>query len=223
MERTKQQLDRRTFVKASALTTGGILLAPSMMAAKAHIDGNDVIKIGLIGCGGRGTGAIVQALSSGQNVQLVAMADAFRDRLDNCYDRITDPKFKDWSKDEPSKIQDKIAVPDEHKFDGFDGYKKVIPLCDVVILATPPGFRPMHFEAAVEAGKHIEPIRHFGFHFDRALKKRLRRDGKELGRMGGSVVVEQGGLSLFYIELELIELETAFAVAGDRSRDDQQI
>lgn len=155
MEKAKQQLDRRTFVKASALATGGILLAPSMMAAKAHIDGNDVIKIGLIGCGGRGTGAVVQALSSGQNVQLVAMADAFRDRLDNCYNRITDPKFKDWSKDEPSKIQDKIAVPEEHKYDGFDGYKKVIPLCDVVILATPPGFRPIHFEAAVNAGKHV--------------------------------------------------------------------
>lgn len=153
MEKSKQQIDRRTFVKASSLAMGGALLAPSMMAAKAHIDGDDVIKIGLIGCGGRGTGAAVQALSSGQNVKLVAMADAFRDRLDQSYKRITDQNS--YASDEPVKVDDLVDVPEEHKFVGFDGYKKVIPLVDVVVIATPPGFRPAHFEAAVKAGKHV--------------------------------------------------------------------
>ena len=154
MEKNKN-LDRRTFMKTSTLAMGGVMLAPSMVAAKAHIAGDDVIKIGLIGCGGRGKGAAVQALSSGQNVKLVAMADAFRDRLDQAYDQITDPEFKNWSSDEPVDVKSKIVVPEEHKFDGFDGYKKVIPLVDVVILATPPGFRPMHFEACIKAGKHV--------------------------------------------------------------------
>ncbi|MEK7258161.1 MAG: twin-arginine translocation signal domain-containing protein, partial [Bacteroidota bacterium] len=72
---------RREFVKTSALAAGGVLLMPSMLAAKAHLDGDDTIKVALVGCGGRGTGAIIQALSTKQNVKLVAMADAFRDRL----------------------------------------------------------------------------------------------------------------------------------------------
>ncbi len=148
-------INRRDFVKTSGLVAGSMLLAPSLVAAKAHIDGADTIKVGLIGCGGRGTGAIVQALSSGQNVKLVAMADAFRDNLDKCYKKIYSAEFQDWSSDELKDMRPFIDVPEEHKFDGFDGYKKVIPLCDVVVIATPPGFRPIHFEEAVKQSKHI--------------------------------------------------------------------
>lgn len=148
-------INRRDFVKTSGLVAGSMLLAPSLVAAKAHIDGSDTIKVGLIGCGGRGTGAIVQALSSGQNVKLVAMADAFRDNLDKCYKKIYSAEFQDWSSDELKDMRPFIDVPEEHKFDGFDGYKKVIPLCDVVVIATPPGFRPIHFEEAVRQSKHI--------------------------------------------------------------------
>ncbi|HMQ49053.1 MAG TPA: Gfo/Idh/MocA family oxidoreductase [Saprospiraceae bacterium] len=144
-----QSLDRRTFVKNSGLAVGGLVLAPSLLAAKAHIDGSDAIKVGLIGCGGRGTGAAVQAMSTSQNVQLVAMADAFRDNVDNSYQQIK------GELENNGIALDKLQVPEEHKFAGFDAYKKVIPLCDVVILATPPGFRPEHFEAAVKAGKHV--------------------------------------------------------------------
>ena len=126
-----------------------MLLAPSMLAAKAYIDGSDAIRIGLIGCGGRGTGAAVQALLSGQNVQLVAMADAFRDNLDNSYKQIV---AEAENNELPAEC---IKVPEEHKFAGFEAYERVLPLCDVVILATPPGFRPIHFEAAVRAGKHV--------------------------------------------------------------------
>ena len=92
----KTNIDRRSFVKASSLAVGGMMLS-STLAAKAHIGGDDAIKIGLIGCGGRGTGAIVQALASGQNVKLVAMADAFRDRLDKCYNQISTKEYTDWS------------------------------------------------------------------------------------------------------------------------------
>lgn len=148
-------INRRDFVKTSGLVAGSMMLAPSLVAAKAHIDGADTIKVGLVGCGGRGTGAIVQALSSGQNVKLVAMADAFRDNLDKCYKKIYSAEFQDWSSDELKDMRPYIEVPEEHKFAGFDGYKKVIPLCDVVVIATPPGFRPIHFEEAIKQNKHV--------------------------------------------------------------------
>src|SRR5699024_8250593 len=103
------------------------------------------LKIALVGCGGRGTGAANQALSADEGTQLVAMADAFRDRLDESYEKLS-KRYGDTGQ---------LSVPEEHKFTGFDGYKKAIALADVVILATPPGFRPIHFEEAVRAGKHV--------------------------------------------------------------------
>lgn len=136
------------------MAMGGLMITPSLMA-KANIDGDDVIKIGVIGCGGRGTGAVIQALSTKQNVKLVAMADAFEDNLKKCYAHISKQEVTDWSLDEPINLQAKIDVPEEHRFAGFEAYKKVIPLVDVVLLATPPGFRPMHFEACIKAGKHV--------------------------------------------------------------------
>lgn len=145
---------RRDFVKTSAMAAGGVFLMPSFLGAKAHIDGDDAIKVALIGCGGRGTGAAVQALSTKQNVKLVAMADAFRDRLDEAYNVLTADDISDWSGTEGS-VKGRVQVPEEHKFVGFDAYKKAIPLADVVILTTPPGFRPIHFEEAVKQGKHI--------------------------------------------------------------------
>ncbi len=147
-------MDRRSFVKQSTLAAGGVLMA-STLDAKAYAGlADDTIKIGLIGCGGRGTGAATQALSTAQNVKLVAMADAFRDRLDSCYDYITDQTYADSSGEQQS-MSGRVMVDEAHKFVGFDAYKKVLPLVDVVILTTPPGFRPVHFEAAVNAGKHI--------------------------------------------------------------------
>jgi predicted dehydrogenase len=107
-------------------------------------------KVAVIGCGGRGTGAAVQALMSKQNVKIVAMADAFKDRLDECYKNVAGELANAGA-----GTKGTLDVPEERKFVGFDGYLKAIPLADVVILATPPGFRPIHFEEAVKQGKHI--------------------------------------------------------------------
>ncbi len=144
---------RRVFVKQGGLLSTGIIAAPMMSQANYFSGADDSIKIALIGCGGRGTGAALQALQSKQNVKLVAMADAFRDRLDSCYKNITSEDLSDAGT--KGSVKTMVDVPDERKFVGFDAYLKAIPLADVVILATPPGFRPIHFEEAVNQGKHI--------------------------------------------------------------------
>ncbi|MCU0450473.1 MAG: Gfo/Idh/MocA family oxidoreductase [Bernardetiaceae bacterium] len=146
-------LTRRDFVKGSALAAGSLLTAS--LPGGAYAWGiNDTIKVALVGCGGRGTGAAAQALAVKQNVKLVAMADAFPDRLTDAYTALATRKYKDWSGAEID-VTKKVEVPKDRQFVGFDAYKKAIDLADVVILATPPGFRPMHFEYAVNAGKHV--------------------------------------------------------------------
>ncbi|MFN7279060.1 MAG: dehydrogenase, partial [bacterium] len=140
---------RRDFVRQSGLLAGGIMAAPLMSNANYYSGADDTIKVALIGCGGRGTGAAMQALSTTQNVKLVAMADAFRDRIDGCYKAITNEENSEKGKN----IKSKVDVPEERKFVGFDAYLKAIPLADVVILSTPPGFRPIHFEEAVKQNK----------------------------------------------------------------------
>ena len=114
---------------------------------------DDAIKVAVIGCGGRGTGAAMQALLSKQNVKLVAMADAFRDRIDECYNALMSDDISEAGVS--GNLKNKIAVKEDTKFVGFDAYMKAIPLADVVILATPPGFRPIHFEEAIKQGKHV--------------------------------------------------------------------
>ncbi|MEM9932590.1 MAG: Gfo/Idh/MocA family oxidoreductase [Bacteroidota bacterium] len=146
-------VDRRTFLKGSALMGAG-MLASTNLSASMHLSDDDTIKIAVVGCGGRGTGAAAQALSVKENVKLVAMADAFEDNVENSYKRLTDPNFSDWSGESKSLV-DRIDVPKERRFHGFDAYKEAIKLADVVILATPPGFRPMHFEEAIRQDKHV--------------------------------------------------------------------
>lgn len=140
---------RRKFVQQSSLIAGGLIAAPFLGNANFFSGSAGTIKVALIGCGGRGTGAAIQALSTKQNVQLVAMADAFKDRLDSCYKAITDNLA------ESGIDKNKVNVPEDRKFTGFDAYEKAIALADVVILTTPPGFRPIHFETAIKLGKHV--------------------------------------------------------------------
>jgi predicted dehydrogenase len=141
---------RRDFVKQGTMLAGAIPAAPLISNANFFSGSDDVIKVAVIGCGGRGTGAAVQALMSKQNVKIVAMADAFKDRLDECYKNVAGELANAGA-----GTKGTLDVPEERKFVGFDGYLKAIPLADVVILATPPGFRPIHFEEAVKLGKHI--------------------------------------------------------------------
>lgn len=137
---------RREFLKTSAMI-GGALAAPAILSRNVFaLDNNETLKIGLIGCGGRGTGAAGQALRADQNVALVAMADAFEDRLQSSLKNLQADK----------QIADKIKVAPDHCFTGFDAYQKLIDSgVDVVLLATPPGFRPLHLQAAIAAGKHV--------------------------------------------------------------------
>jgi predicted dehydrogenase len=147
MENENTRHSRRDFVKQTTMLAGGIMAMPLVSNAGYFQSVDDTIKVAVIGCGGRGTGAAMQALSTKQNVKLVAMADAFRDRLDSAYKALTDG--------DEGNVKDKVAVTEETKFVGFDAYKKVIPMADVVIIATPPGFRPIHFEEAINQGKHV--------------------------------------------------------------------
>ena len=131
---------RREFLKSSALA-GALAAVPN-----AHAGGSDVLRIGLVGCGSRGTGAAVQALNADKNVKLVALADAFRDRLESSLAHI---------KKDPM-VGAKVDVTQERSFVGFDAYKQLLGCgVDVVLLCTPPHFRPAQLKAAVEAGKHV--------------------------------------------------------------------
>jgi predicted dehydrogenase len=143
------QKTRRDFVKNSSLLAGGLIMSPLFSNANFFSGAEGTIKIALVGCGGRGTGAAMQALLTKQDVKLVAMADAFRDRIDKCYTTL----LKDDGSG--SSVKNRIDVPEERKFVGFDAYAKAIALADVVILTTPPGFRPLHFEEAINKGKHV--------------------------------------------------------------------
>lgn len=140
----KANSDRRDFIKAGAAAA-----AVSLLPTAVHAAGNDVIKVGLIGCGGRGTGAAKNILEADKSVHIHAVGDAFQERADGCLNSLTnDSTLK--------KIAgDRINVG-ERKFAGLDAYQKVIDSgADLIILATPPGFRPMHLEAAINAGKNI--------------------------------------------------------------------
>jgi len=137
---------RRSFLKTtSALFAGGTLVGGQLpLARAAHAYGSDVIKLGLIGCGGRGTGAAGEAMSTEGPTKLVAIADAFESRSSTCLGQL---KKKNYAKQLDDNL--KISV-------GLDAYKDVLDSdCDLVILATPPGFRPLHFEAAINAGKNV--------------------------------------------------------------------
>ena len=151
MKTSIKEITRRDFMLTGTAAVVGTALASQMpRSANAYYTSKDEIRIGLIGCGGRGTGAASQALSTKENLKLVAMADAFEDRLEDSLEELTNPEA-DFSE----AVAGKIDVPKERRFVGFEAYKEVIALVDVVLITTPPGFRPIHFEAAVAAGKHI--------------------------------------------------------------------
>ena len=181
---------RRNFLRTSAVAAVGTASMASVPNAFAA--GSDAIKVGVIGCGGRGTGAaenICEAAGSTHKITIHAMADAFADQVKNSADGL--------SKNE--KCQGKFDVPEERQFSGLDAFQKVIDCCDLIILATPPGFRPQHIEAVVEAGKNLfceKPVAVDGTGIRKVLAAAEKAKSKGLAVVTGTQRRHQAG----YIE-----------------------
>ena len=154
MENSKE-LSRRSFLKKSTGAAAGASAFTIIKPELVRGAGNEKLKAGLVGCGGRGTEAAQQILHGNENVELIAMGDIFEDKLETALDKIRNSKY--------TGVAEKVKVDPEHHFVGFDAYKKVLASdIDIVMLCTPPGYRPMHFEAAVDAKKHVFCEKPFG-------------------------------------------------------------
>ena len=136
-----EEASRRSFLKTAAAAIPTAILAETMPAV--HAAGSGVIKVGIVGCGGRGEAAAMNAMNAGKDVHVVAMADILLDRIQ---EKRTSLKLK---------YPNQVEVPDDHCFTGFDAYKHVIEVSDVVIIANAAKFHSMHALAAIEAGKHV--------------------------------------------------------------------
>jgi len=134
---------RRAFLKSTSAAAAGAALS-STVAKTAHAAGSDLIRFVVIGCGGRGSGAAANIMNTGGNVKLVAVADAFAHKAASSIRGLS------------AKYKDMVDVPEDHVFTGLDGYKQAIDVdCDLVVIATPPAFKPQQFEYAVNKGRHI--------------------------------------------------------------------
>jgi len=142
-DRKAHKVSRRDFIKRSAAVSLAALTSAG--ASRLFAAGSDKLRVGLIGCGARGTGAAMDCVRSSRGVEIVAMADVFKDKLDKSLAKLR------------SKVSDKVSVTVQSCYLGFGAYKKVLARDDVdlVLLTTPPGFRPEHLKAAVEAGKNV--------------------------------------------------------------------
>jgi len=147
---TPKDVSRRTFLKGTA-AAGAAAMTAGLSARVAYAAGSDTIKVGLIGCGGRGTGAVRDCLEASnlvnQDVRIIALADLWRDKV-----LAKRQQLDQWAK---KNAKGKFAVDEDHCFGGFDAYKQLLASgVDHVLVATPPGFRPIHFPAIIAAGKH---------------------------------------------------------------------
>ncbi len=155
---TADSQSRRQFLgKTSALAASGAAISLAMdIPANAFVSGSDEIKIALIGCGGRGSLAATQALRTPGKVTLWAMADAFSKRIEESQKKIRRSLDREGMGQSDHKLEEAIQVSPEREFAGLDAYQQAIDSgVDVVVHATPPGFRPLHVEAAIQAGKHV--------------------------------------------------------------------
>ncbi|MBL4883280.1 MAG: Gfo/Idh/MocA family oxidoreductase [Planctomycetaceae bacterium] len=140
-----QNKSRRSFLKTSAAGATAGIVTTQMISNRAFAGEKNVLKVGLVGCGGRGTGAARDTLSGDPNCEIVAMGDLFRNKADSSLKSL-----------QATEYADRVKVDSDKIFDGFDAYQKVLDSgVDVILLATPPGFRPMQVEAAINAGKHV--------------------------------------------------------------------
>lgn len=148
MNNRHNPVTRRHFLKSSASATAAVSLAALDVSRFAHAAGSDVIKVGLIGAGGRNTGAGLQALKADKGARLVAICDIFKDRVETARQSITAELTKDGR-------ADAVQVPEANCLTGFDAYKRVIELSDVVCIANAAKFHPLHSLAAIQAGRHV--------------------------------------------------------------------
>ena len=175
---TRRNFPKASTVAASAAVSGSLGLAPKVYAA-----GGDTIRVGMIGAGGRSTGAAAQALSADPGARLVAICDIFMDRVKSKRDMLKQQKG------------DQVIVDDDHCFAGFDGYKHVIEASDVVVIANAAKFHPLHTYTAIKAGKHVFVEKPHGI--DPAGMK-LMRQAAALARQKGVSLVS--GLQSRYHE-----------------------
>lgn len=174
------QVSRRRFVVGAS--TVGAVAAVLPVEMCAQVAGSDAVKVGLIGLGGRGSGAIVQNLTANDSARLVAVADAFQDKIDGTGPRASGlPKITEQIEKLGKSSQ--IDLPKSRQYAGFDAYKGVIDECDLVVIATPPGFRPIHFDYAVQQGKHIfmeKPVCVDAWGFNKVIEAAKTADQKNL-------------------------------------------
>jgi predicted dehydrogenase len=175
---------RRGFLKTAAAASA-VLTAGS--ALNAHAAGSDEIRVGIIGCGGRGRGAGENVLSSIKGVKIVALGDAFKEKADGVRRRLTDFSNRDAKVKE---LGNTVDVPADRCFGGLDNFEKVIASdANYIILATPPGFRPLHLQAAVKAGKNIfteKPVAVDGPGVRKVLEAAEEAKAKNLGVGAGT-------------------------------------
>jgi myo-inositol 2-dehydrogenase / D-chiro-inositol 1-dehydrogenase len=138
-----QPITRRDFLRTSTVAASAAAIGTLDLSRSAHAAGSDIIKVGMIGCGGRNSGAAAQALSADPGARLVAMCDIFRERVEKAREAVKQAKGA------------QVTVADDHCFTGFDGYKHVIEAADVVVIANAAKFHPFHSMAAIRAGKHV--------------------------------------------------------------------
>lgn len=189
-------VNRRKFLAGMGATAAGISALP--ISASANVAGSDRLKVGIVGTGGRGSGAVLQTLSANPGAQLVAAGDVFKSRLQGNGPRKAGGLNLIKGKIKQRGQESQIDLPKERQFTGFDAYQKVIENCDLVVLATTPAFRPLHFEAAVDAGKHVfmeKPVCIDAHGYNRIIRSAKKADEKDL-----KVVV---GLQRHYQEVYL--------------------
>ena len=173
-------VSRRKFVAGA--TAAGAAAAVLPIESSAQVAGSDAVKVGMIGMGGRGSGAIVQNLTANDSAQLYACADAFQDKIDGTGPRASGlPKITQQL--EKIGKQKQVDLPQSRQYAGFYAYKAVIDECDLVVIATPPGFRPIHFEYAVEQGKNVfmeKPVCVDAWGYNKVIEAAKMADQKNL-------------------------------------------
>ena len=192
---------RRDFLKGSTSVLAGVSLAGAI-GSRAHAGEDNTIKIALVGCGGRGTGAVANALQTKGPTKLVAVADVFEHRAANSI------------KNSSRSFAKQVDVPEDRRFIGMDGYRKAIDTVapgGLVILATPPGFRPLHMEYAVSKGCHIFMEKSFAV--DAPGIRRVLKAGKAAEKK--NLKIAGGLMSRHYVPLEKAVEQLHNGLIGD--------